>query len=170
MSFCRRRPQIQPCNQTQCATSSTQTVSRATEEGLHLLWQLRRRGGRVGASSTKQPANQRARGKEKKKKRLAKIHEVSVHPSSQQASRPAGQPGRTVPAEQHPGGAAVIWPDARMLIECIRLIDQIPAIGKSVWFGKGRLVFRCGKRDGRLEGRRDRWREGGDFCRTFKGD
>lgn len=73
-----------------------------------------------------------------------------IHPASQPVSQLSGPPN---PSRAHPGSLAIIWPDAQMLIDSIKLIKQIPAIGKSVWFWKG-VSFSMWK-----DGRKKWWSE-----------
>lgn len=86
-------------------------VSRATVEGLRLLWQLRK--GDVLCNASSQSSSQR------KTMWLARTGEPSSLPIQSSLSR-SSQP-------------AVIWSGVRMLMKCIRLIEQIPVIWKSIW-------------------------------------
>lgn len=85
-------------------------VSRATVEGLRLLWQLRRRD--VLCYATSQSSSQ------KKTMWLARTGEPFSRPVQSSLSRSSRPP--------------VIWSGVRMLIKCIRLIEQIPVIWKSI--------------------------------------
>lgn len=43
------------------------------------------------------------------------------------------QPAAANPAQADPVSRLVIWSGVRMLMKCIRLIEQIPVIWKSIW-------------------------------------
>lgn len=85
-------------------------VSRATVEGLHLLWQLGK--GDVLCDATSQSSSQ------KKTMWLARTGE----PSSRLHQSSAGRARRP----------AVIWSGVPMLMKSIRLIEPIPVIWKSI--------------------------------------
>lgn len=86
-------------------------VSRATVEGLHLLWQLKK--GDVLGNASSQSSSQ------KKTVWLGRTGEPFNRPVQSTLRRPSQ--------------LSVIWSSVRMLVKWIRLIDRIPVIWKLIW-------------------------------------
>lgn len=115
-------------------------VSRATVEGLRLLWQLKK--GDVLCNASSQSSSQR---KTMWLARTGEPYSLPIQSSLSRSSRPA-----------------VIWSGVRMLMKCIRLIEQIPVIWKSIWAQIEKQVVlkeREAEGRGRKRGEKKRTRE-----------
>lgn len=123
-------------NKNKCAATITTSfrlrdlaVSRATVEGLRLLWQLWK--GEALCKASSQSSSQ------KKTKWLARTGEPSSQPIQSRLSRSSL--------------LAVIWSGVHMLMRCNRLIEQIQVIWKPFWGEiEKQIVFN--EREGGREG------------------